>query len=131
MVNLDGLEKLVPNRENRIEGGLGVLQDHRQTAPPDVPHFAFAFFEKVFAVQQDPACHDAGNRTRHQAQQGQGGHALAAAGLPHDPQRFTLAQVKADAIDRLYHAPACVAVGAQGLDLQDRVAVSRRDSVLG
>ena len=86
-----------------------------------MPHLPFTLVEEILALQQDLACHDAGHRTRHQAQQREGCHALAAARLAHDPQRFALTHGKADTVNGLYYAPAGEAVGAEILYLQDDI----------
>ena len=122
MMDLDGLHHLVADREHRVEGGLGVLEDHGDAAAPDVSHLALALREEVLPFEPDDALDDPGRRPRDQPQQGQRGHGLSAAGLAHDSQRFTLSQGKAHPVHRLHHAPAGEAIRVEVLDLEDDVA---------
>src|SRR5262249_43796678 len=44
MMDLERLDQLVANGKHRIQGGLGVLEDHRDTTPPYLAHLVFALF---------------------------------------------------------------------------------------
>src|SRR5207244_8737061 len=61
-------------------------------------------------------------RFLHQAEDRQGGHALAAARLAHDAEGLARIEVEADAVDRLHHAVVGEELRLQVLDLEDRLA---------
>jgi len=67
---------MVADGKHRIQGGLGVLEDHRDAAPPYLSHLVLALVEQVLPLQQDFALHDTRPWPWHQAQQGQGRHGL-------------------------------------------------------
>src|SRR4029453_12936717 len=58
VVDLERFDQLVANGKHRIQGGLGVLEDHRDTPPPYLSHLVLALVEQVLPLQQDFALHD-------------------------------------------------------------------------
>jgi hypothetical protein len=131
VMDLDGLDELVADGEDRVEGGLRVLQDHGDAAAPDAPHLLLGLVEQVLALEADGALDDARGRPGHQPQQRQGGHRLAAARLTHDAEGLALAEGEAHPVHRLHHAPAGEAVGVEVLDLEDDVADGPRHYFAG
>ena len=71
------LGDLAPHRQNRVEGGLGLLKDHAHAPAPHPAHGALRYFQQRGVVKPDAA---SGNAARggQQAHQGQGRHGLAA-----------------------------------------------------
>src|SRR5207244_5039301 len=61
-------------------------------------------------------------RFLHQAEDRQGGHALAAARLAHDAEGFARIEVEADTVDRPHHAVVGEKLRLQVLDLEDGLA---------
>jgi len=111
-VRLDRLLDLKAHLEDRIQAAERVLKDHRDVLAANVADLLAAHLQQVIAAEQDLAAHDPA-RFVDQAQDGQGGHALAAARLADDPERFPGGQVKTDAVDRLDHAVVGEELGAQ------------------
>ena len=64
------------------------------------------------ALEQDPAARDLA-RVVDQAHDAQGGHALAAAGLAHQPQGLALGDRKRDAVHRVHDALGRAELGVQ------------------
>src|SRR5206468_8052623 len=115
-------DQLVADGEHRIERGLRVLEDHRDASAPNRPHLALGLLEEIVALEQDPAPDDPRRRPRHQSQQRERGHRLAAARLPDDAERLTLSEGKAHAVDGPHHTPAGETIGVEILDPQNDVA---------
>jgi len=80
----DRLTDLVADREERVEGGHRVLQDHRDALAANPAHLVIGLFEKVFSRKQHLAADDAGRR-RQDAQDRQCQRALAGARLADNP----------------------------------------------
>jgi hypothetical protein len=78
-MNADGLSDLETDAEHRIEAGDRVLQDDRDAAAANAPHLALRFREQVLAVETDRAADNPGVGLRHEPQDGQRRHRLAAA----------------------------------------------------
>ena len=109
------LGDLAPHRQNRVEGGLGLLKDHTHAPAPHPAHGALRQCQQRGIVKPDAA---SGNAARggQQAHQGQGCHGLATTRLPqqgkglagadrqiqaiHDPEGWlTLAEMGLKALD--------------------------------
>src|SRR5262249_31941047 len=74
---LDGFDQLVANGEHGVQGGLGMLENHRDAASPYLAHLVLTLVEQILPLQQDLALHNPGRWLRHQAEQRQGRHSLA------------------------------------------------------
>ena len=100
LVLQDHLHDLVAHGVDRVEGGHGILEDHGDLLAAHPAHLPLAVGEDVLVLEEDlPVHHPAG--VLEQAHDGEAGHALAAAALPHDAQHLALIQVEADAADGL------------------------------
>jgi hypothetical protein len=80
-VNPDRLGHLVADREQRVQRGHRVLQDHGDPLASDMAHLGVGFLNEILAFEHHLAADDPGRRRQH-AQDGQGQGALARAGLP-------------------------------------------------
>ena len=125
-LRVDHFGQLVADGEHRVQRGLRVLQDHRDLAPPNLPHLPLALGKKILALQQYLALHGPGGFIGQQAHQRQGGDALAAAGLADQAQHLAAVQRKADAIDGLYDATAQEEMGVKVPHLEGDIPVHRR-----
>src|SRR5712691_721564 len=67
-VDTERLDQLVADGKHRIQGGLGILEDHRDATPPYLTHLALALVEEVLPLQQDSALHDTRSWPWHKAQ---------------------------------------------------------------
>src|SRR5262249_42720881 len=116
-----GLGDLVPDGEERVQGGHGVLEDGSDSSPADLSQLRGALRQEIFAFQLDAAAHDAGGG-REQAHERLAGRGLAAAGLPHEPECLARFQGEADPVHGLHHPAATESnvVGSQVGDTQER-----------
>ena len=79
-VHPDRLGDLVADREQRVQRGHRVLQDHRDPLAADVAHLGVGFLDQILALEQHPAADDPRRRRQH-PQDGQRERALAGARL--------------------------------------------------
>ena len=103
-------DDLVANREDRIQGRLRILQDHRDTTPSNVAHLGLALGDEILALEEYLPLDDAAGRLRQQTNEREARHRLAAARLADEPERLALAQGEAHAVHGPYDAPAGVEV---------------------
>ena len=83
-VEAEDLRHLPAHRVHRVQRGHRVLEDHGDPVAPEFPQRPLPQGPQVRLSKADlPGGNPAGGGD--QAQHGQGGHALAAAGLPHQP----------------------------------------------
>ena len=66
-VQLYRLADLVADREDRIERGHRVLEDHRDVVAANLPHLGLALLQKILTAQLDRTPFDAAGRHRNQA----------------------------------------------------------------
>ena len=104
LVQRDRLADLAAHRQQRVERGHRLLEDHRDVVAADALHFAFAELQQIGAFKADCAADDPPRRVGDEAQDGQRGHALAAPGLPDDAQGLAAAHGIGDAVDRPHDA---------------------------
>src|SRR5439155_20527732 len=78
---VDRLVQLLADREHGVERGLRILEDHRDSPPPDVAHLAGRAGQAVLAAQAHLATYGACATLRQEPHDGQGREALAAARL--------------------------------------------------
>src|SRR5207237_1833292 len=77
------------------------------------------------AAEEDPARRDLA-WVRHQAEDRQRGHGLAAAGLTHDAERLARVNVEGHAVNRAHHSTRREELRVQVLDLKQTLRPSRR-----
>src|SRR4029453_3552799 len=51
VVDLDGFDQLVADRKHRIEGGLRVLENHRDASPAYASHLTLALVEEILPFE--------------------------------------------------------------------------------
>ena len=78
LMHPDRLGDLVADREQRVQRGHRVLQDHRDALAAHMPHLLVGFEDEIFALEQHLAADDPGGR-RQDAHDRQGQRALAGA----------------------------------------------------
>ena len=117
-VELERLGDLAADGEHGIEGGHRLLEDHGDAVAADVADLVLVDLEEVFALEPDFAVDDAAGRRRDEAQEGEGGDALAAAALADEADGLALVEVVADAVDRLDDAVVSEEVRLQVLSPQ-------------
>src|SRR5439155_25060771 len=105
VMQLERLDELVADGEDWVQGGLGVLQDHRDPAPADLTHLGLALRDEILALEQHLPPHDPAGRLREQAKHAEPGHRLAAAGFADEAERLALAERDAYAVHRPNDAP--------------------------
>jgi hypothetical protein len=119
-VDVERLADDLPDRQPRVERGVGILEDHRGASPPrsQVPPRQGAH---VGAVEVHPP---AGRL--HQPQQREPGRRLAAARLADQAERLPPCQGEADPVDRTHDPSVAPAtdreVDLEVLDLDQRLA---------
>jgi len=113
---------LEPDRENGVEGGHGVLEDHRDPVAAHLPDLVARYLEQVFAIfpcaEPDLSGRDFSWRHRDQPQQRHHTDTLAAAALTYDCQGFAFIQVIGDAVDRVNNTVLGEEARLQALHLQ-------------
>ena len=125
------LRHLVADGEHRVQGAQGILEDHGDLAAPDPAHFLLRYLQQVPSPEQHLARDDAPGRPRHQAQDGEAGHALAAARLPQEPQRLPLVQGERDAVHGPARSRAREEVRPQVLDFEQGCRVDAGTEIHG
>ena len=120
LMQRDRLADLPAHREQRIERGHRLLEDHRDVVAADVLHLALGQVEQIGALEADGAVDDAPGRVGDEPQDGQRGDALAAAGLADHAQRLAAAQAVGNAIDRPHDAGGREEMRVEIVDLQQR-----------
>ena len=113
------LVDLKAGAQDRVERALRVLEDHRDVAPAHLTDLVIGELEQVLVLEEHLAPHHP-TRLRHEAQQREGCHRLAASGLSDDAQAFALMQVEAHTIDGGHDAPVGHELSAQIAHLEDR-----------
>src|SRR5262249_29759890 len=122
---------LVADREERIQRGHGVLQDHRDLLATDLPHLLGRLREEILTVEEDLAAGIGGGR-RQQAEDRQGEGGLSRSGLADDPERLAAVERERHAVDGLHHprAPLAHVVRGEILQLEQRHQASIRETAL-
>src|SRR5207244_6785387 len=91
---------LPEDREERVQRGHRVLEDHGDPAAADAPQLALALPRQILALEQDAAADDAAG-PRQKPDDRETCRRLAAPRPPDAAQRLALAQGEADAVHRL------------------------------
>ena len=120
-VRQDRLDDLLADRVDRIERGHRLLEDHRHLAAAQAAALVGGEAEHVAALEQDRVGRDLAGRARHQAHDGERGHALAAAGFADQADGAAATDGEVDAVDRAEQAAVGVEVGAETADLEELV----------
>ena len=122
-VQPDDLGDLLAHGDDRVQGGHGVLEDHRDALAAHVVHLFLAQFQKVPAVEPDSAVLDHGRRLLEHAQYGPGDGRLARAGLAHQAQHLALFQLQGDVVDRMNRLRFRHIFDGQIVDLQKSLVI--------
>ncbi len=93
------LGQLGADRQDRVQGGGGILRHHRDATTADCPKLGAPKAEQFGAFQPDRAAHP--RARRQQAEQRQRGQSLPAAALARDTHDFAATHSEGDAIDCL------------------------------
>ena len=127
----DRLDELFADRDDRVERGHRVLEDHGDLAAAQVPHLIVGQLDEVDAAEEDLAAGDPAGRLRQETQQGQRGHALAAARLADDTERLVRRHIEAHAVDGMDEAGRGGELDPQVTDGEEGVAGrrGRRDEI--
>src|SRR5690606_31582564 len=83
-----------------IERRHRLLEDHADLAAADAFDLVLRQLEQVAPVEADRALEAGGGAGREQAQDGEGGDALAASGFADDAENLAAADIEAHAVDR-------------------------------
>src|SRR5919198_1399151 len=86
----------------------------------DTPHLGRRQRQQVVAVKEDPSRDDAPGRVGDQPQDGEHGHALAAARLAHDAERLRTMDGQIHRINSAHHTALGEEMRAQILDREER-----------
>src|SRR6185437_511364 len=95
----DRLGELVADREDRVERGHRLLEDHADAGAAQPPHRALVERQKILAGEAYAAGGDARRRLGQKPHDRQGGDALAAAALADDAEHLALGDLEADVVD--------------------------------
>ena len=131
LVQAQYLADLAPDRHHRVERGHRLLEDHRDFVAADPPHLGLAEREQVTPGKADRPRDDPARRRGDEAQHGQGGDALAAAGLADDGEGFSGHHPERHPVDGTDDPVAGEEPGAQVLDLEQGRRRRRRGCGLG
>ena len=115
---------------HRVQRRHRLLEDHRDAVAADGPHLGGGSWRPGPRRGTDlpattlPGCGD-------EAEDGERGHALAAARLAHQAEDLAAVDPQVDAVHRLHHAVAGEVVGGEAVDLEEGGAVGAHRFSLG
>jgi hypothetical protein len=121
VVGADRLADLVADRQDGVERGHRVLEDHRDLSPTQVSKLLLRHREQVAAVEGGAAARDPARRLRDQAEQRHHGDALARTGLADDADGLTRVDLVADVADRVDDTVLGPELDGQAFDLEQRL----------
>src|SRR5882672_10077658 len=123
LVEERGLRHLAKDREERVQRGHRILEDHGDPAAADPSELALALARQVLALEDDASAHDPGG-ARQEPDDREAGGRLPAARFADEPQGLARAEAEADAVHRLDDARAAEGeeMRLEVDDLKDRVA---------
>ncbi len=129
LVDPDRLGDLIADREERVQRGHRVLEDHGDALAADVPHLGIGFLEKVFSLESDLPADDL-RRGRQEPQDGEREGRLARAGFSDDAERLAGPDGQRDLVHRSHHARATGAhvVGREIAQLEQGSGSGHRQS---
>ena len=119
LVQPQRLAELPADGQHGIEARHRLLEDHGDVVAAHAAASRVGELQQVDAAEADGA-RDLAGRLGDQAQDGVGGHRLAAARFTHHRQRLALLDVEGDAVDRPVHPVRGAEVRLQVLDLEQR-----------
>jgi hypothetical protein len=61
-VDLEGFDDLVADGEHRVQGGLGVLENHADAVPADLLELGFGLVQQIFSLEVNSPVDDASGR---------------------------------------------------------------------
>ena len=122
VVHLDGLPDLVADRQDRVQRGHRVLEDHRHVAAPDLPELALRHLDQVAALEHRLTLDHAPGRLRNQSEHRHHRHALARPRLAHDAEDLTRLQVVGDVGHRADYPVFGLELDGQVLNREDRLS---------
>jgi ABC-type dipeptide/oligopeptide/nickel transport system ATPase subunit len=120
LVDLDRLDELIADLEERMQGRQRVLEDHRDPVAADLLEGVVVHPEEVLPLEADPAG-DLRVRSPRQPEDRHVRDALARARLTDDPEHLALGDLEREAVDRLDDALVGREVDLQVLDLEQRL----------
>src|SRR5262249_17567388 len=118
LVQADGLGDLLAHREDGVERGHRLLEDHRDLLAADLAHLRGGKLEEVPAVVVDLAVDDASWGLRDEPHDAERRDALAAARLADHAQRLALVDVEVHPVDGADDALVGEEVRLQSLDVE-------------
>ena len=110
------LRDLLADRHHRIERGHRLLNNHPDVAPPDLAEVPDGKREEVVAPEPRGPRDDFRGRARRHADEGEGEHRLAAAGLADDAEGLPGGDLEAHVADHARRAPREMEDRRQPLD---------------
>ncbi len=114
------LGDLRADRHGGVERGERVLEDHADGVAAHVAQDRLGGGRQVGAVEEDAPAGDA-SPVGQEPEDGQRGHGLAAAGLPHDAEGLARREVEVDAVEGVHGAGAGGDLDVQVFDGQELV----------
>ncbi len=115
----DDVDELLPDRDQGVQRGLGVLNDQPDLASSNPLQSAFRLLQQIpVAIPDGTRCDPA--RERDEIHQGHRDRRLAGSALPDDAQHLPLIDGQVDGIDRLADALAGLELDSQIPDIQQR-----------
>ena len=117
-MDLQRLFDLKADREDRVQRGHRLLEDHRDVAAADFAHLLVVEIEQRAAVEYDAAFRDFRGQARQQPHDRERGHRFAGAGLADDGDHFAAVDGEADALDGAHDAARGGELGVQVVDFQ-------------
>src|SRR5262245_45894570 len=111
-------------RVQGIEAGHRLLEDHRDLIAANLLHLLLSEIEQIAALKADDPVDDATRRIGDEAQDGQRGYALAAAGFAYHAERLAVAHRVGNPVDSLDDAGGRKEVGFKIIDFEQRRANS-------
>ena len=114
------LHDLLADRQDRVERGHRLLEDHRDVAAAQFAHLLVGEFEQVAAFEQHAARRHPAGGLGQQPHDGERRHRLAAAGLADDGDDLAAVDGVGNAVDRAHDAARRVELDVQVLHRQQR-----------
>ena len=109
----EGLDELVDNLEVGIEGGHGILEDHRDALAANGEEVFLVGRQEIMAVEEGFAVVNFSGGFGDQSEEGVAGDGLAGAGFANDAESFALFDSERDVFDRVDDAVAGVKAGGE------------------
>ena len=113
------IDHLLLDREDRVEVGVRVLEDHANVSGAELPQLGRRLADDTLAQEADVAADDLARRRGHQLGNAQRRDRLAAAGLADQTHNVAALQAQVDSDQDLRNAVERAEVDAEILDLDD------------